>query len=100
VQEFDELLVEATDTALTSTVGEPIAKAIKFYVDLSLVSKDIDKFRWQLNKFVAGSKMLENQIIRNLAESLDADRALVVSPEKAGDLKTFVENCRAEYSPK
>lgn len=97
--EFDEILLEATDSALTTTVGEPVARAIKFYVDLSLISKDIDKFRWQLGKFVGGSKLpLEGRIIRNLAESLDAERALLVSPEKVIDLKTFVENCRAEYS--
>jgi hypothetical protein len=93
---FDELLVEATDTALTTTVGESVAKAIKFYMDLSLVSKDIDRFRRQLNKFVPGSKLLENQIKRNLAESLDADRTLVISTD--ADLKDFVESCRAEYS--
>ncbi len=98
--EFDEILVRATDDALNTTVGGPVAKAIKFYMDLSLVSKDIDKFRWQLNKFVAGSKLVEDKIIRNLAESLEVDRALAISSEKTPDLKAFVENCRAEYSLK
>jgi hypothetical protein len=79
-------------------VGGPVATAIKFYMDVSLVSKDIDKFRVQLNRFVAGSKLVEDKIIRNLAESLEAERALTLSPESVGDLKTFVENCRAEFS--
>lgn len=96
--EFDEILVQATDSALNSTVGTPVARAIKFYMDLSLISKDIDKFRLQLNRFVSGSKLVEDNIVRNLAESLDADRALAISTEKIPDLKTFVENCRAEFS--
>ena len=79
-------------------MGGPVATAIKFYMDVSLVSKDIDKFRVQLNKFIVGSKLVEDKIIRNLAESLEADRALTLSPETANDLKTFIENCRAEYS--
>lgn len=98
--EFDEILVQATDDALSSTVGVPIARAIKFYVDLSLISKDIDKFRLQLNKFVGGSKVVEDRIIRNLAESLDSERSLILEPEKVVDLKEFVENCRAEFSLK
>lgn len=98
--DFDKILVEATDNALTDAVGKPVATAIKFYMDVSLVSKDIDKFRWQLNKFVTGSKLVEDKIVRNLAESLEADRALALSPEKIPDLKAFIENCRAEYSLK
>jgi len=69
-------------------------------MDVSLVSKDIDKFRRQLNKFVTGSKVVEDKIVRNLAESLEADRALALSSEKVPDLKIFIENCRAEYSLK
>jgi len=97
---FEEILVEATDNALVTVVGVPVARAIKFYMDVSLISKDIDKFRWQLNQFVSGSKLVEDRIIRNLAESLEADRALALSPESVGDLKRFVENCRAEFSMK
>jgi hypothetical protein len=100
MSEFEEILVEATDNALVTVVGVPVARAIKFYMDLSLISKDIDKFRWQLNHFVSGSRLVEDRIIRNLAESLEADRALALSPESVGDLKTFVENCRAEFSMK
>ncbi|HYB03397.1 MAG TPA: hypothetical protein VED17_02970 [Nitrososphaerales archaeon] len=100
MSEFDKILVEATDNALVTIVGVPVATAIKFYMDVSLISKDIDKFRWQLNKYVSGSKLVEDKIIRNLAESLESDRALVVSPENAGDLKLFVQNCRAEFSMK
>ncbi len=92
--------MQATDSALATTVGVPVAGAIKFYIDLSLISKDIDRFRLQLNKFVPELKLVEDKIIRNLAESVGADRALVVSPEKGFDLKTFVENCRAEYKMK
>jgi hypothetical protein len=98
LSEFEDILVVATNNALNSTVGVSVASAIKFYVDLSLISKDIDKFRVQLNKFVPGSKLVEDRIIRNLAESLDVDRALIVSPEKAVDLKSFVENCREEFT--
>jgi hypothetical protein len=97
LSEFDSILVEAADNALITVVGIPAARAIKFYVDVSLVSRDIDKFRWQLNQFVSGSKLVEDRIIRNLAQSLEADRALAIAPENVGDLKTFVENLRAEF---
>ena len=97
---FDEILVEATDNALASTVGVPIAQAIKFYMDVSLVSKDIDKFRSQLNKFVSSSKLVESKIISNLATSLDSNRATSLSTEDTSDLKRFVENCRSEYFTK
>jgi hypothetical protein len=100
LSEFDQLLVRATNEALATTVGGPVATAIKFYIDVSLVSKDIDRFRSQLNRFVPGSNLVEEKIMRNLAESLDAGMALVVSPERASDLKSFVESCRAEYAPK
>ncbi len=100
LSEFDEILVSATDNALVTVVGVPVATAIKFYMDVSLISKDIDKFRWQLNRYVSGSKLVEDRIIRNLAESLESDRALAVSPESAGDLKAFVQTCRAEFSLK
>ena len=100
LSEFDEILMHATDSALTTTVGSPVASAIKFYMDLSLISKDIDRFRLQLNKFVPGSKVVEDKIIRNLAESVGADRALALSPGTTPDLKIFVENCRAEYTMK
>jgi hypothetical protein len=98
MSEFDKILVEATDNALVTVVGGPVAIAVKFYMDVTLISKDIDKFRRQLNRYVSGSRLVEDKIIRNLAQSLESDRALAVSPENVGDLKAFVENCRAEFS--
>ena len=98
--DFDGLLIKATDRALVSTMGEPVARAIKYYLDVGMISKDIDSFRRQLNKFfagsAAGSKLVEDKIMRNLADLMGASSALIPA-ESMADLKSFVENCRAEY---
>jgi hypothetical protein len=100
LSDFNGLLIEAADDALVTTMGEPIARAMKFYLDVDMISKDIDSFRRQLNKFFAGSaggsKLVEDKIMRNLAELMGARSALIPT-ENMTDLKSFVENCRAEY---
>jgi len=100
IPDFDGLLIKATDRALVSTMGEPVARAIKFYLDVGMISKDIDSFRRQLNRFfagsAAGSKLVEDKIMRNLAELMGARSALIPA-ESMADLKSFIENCRAEY---
>jgi len=98
--DFDVLLIKATDGALLTTMGAPVAQAMKFYLDVGLVSKDIDRFRLQLNKFFAGShtgtKLVEDKIMRNLADLMGA-RSALIPKESMADLKSFVENCRSEY---
>jgi hypothetical protein len=100
LSEFERLLLEATDGALVTTMGEPVARAMKFYLDVGMISKDIDSFRRQLKKFfagsAAGSKLVEDKIMRNLADLMGASSALIPA-ESMADLKSFVENCRAEY---
>ena len=94
--DFDSLLVKATDGALISTMGVPVAQAMKFYLDVRLISKDIDSFRRQLGRFFAGSqtgsKLVEDKIMRNLAELMGAQSALIPK-ESLTDLKSFVDNC-------
>lgn len=69
---FNEIVYRAVDSALNEMIGESGAKALKFYVDTSLIVKDPDYYSLQLRKIFNGSEsgaqMLERRIAANLSK--------------------------------
>jgi hypothetical protein len=64
--EFNSLLLQAVDSALVDSLGDYTTKAVKLRVEVSVLTKDPDQFRAQLEKLFAGSelgtKFLEGKI--------------------------------------
>jgi hypothetical protein len=70
---FNSLLLKAVDSALADTMGESAAKAVKLYVEISVITKDPDQFKAGLEKLFSssevGSKLLEDKIMQTFATS-------------------------------
>ncbi|MDA4131044.1 MAG: hypothetical protein OK457_09760 [Thaumarchaeota archaeon] len=100
---FNSLLLSAVDSALISTMGESAAAAIKFYLQVQMITKDPDAFRRQLEKFFsgseAGSRLIESKIKRNLATLMMQTHSVSVSTDKLDDrdLKQFIDSCKSEF---
>jgi len=100
---FNSLLLRAVDTGLVGTLGESAAKAVKFYIDVSAITKEPDDFKAQLDNLFsgsgAGSKLIEGRIRKALAEEMSEVRSISVSQQSAESqsLSQFIENCKRQY---
>ena len=100
---FNTVLLRAVDTALVQTVGESAAKAVKFYVEVSVITKDPESFEAQLKKLFsgsdAGSKLIEERIVKALVVQLQQAHSVSISMDKwrDEDLKQFIDYCKVRY---
>src|ERR1700730_14620773 len=100
---FNSLLLWAVDSALVSTMGESAAVAMKFYLQVPLITKDPEAFSKQLERFFrgseAGSKLIETKIKKNLATLMMQTHSVSVSTDKLEqrDLGQFIESCKSEF---
>jgi hypothetical protein len=100
---FNSILLRAVDNALVDTIGESAAKAVKFYVEVSVITKDPESFKAQLEKLFsgsdAGSKLIEEKIMETLASLLKQSHSLTVSVDKwkDADLRQFIEECKRQF---
>jgi hypothetical protein len=100
---FNSLLLRAVDSALVSTIGESAATAMKFYLQIPIITKDPEAFSRQLGKFFsgseAGSRLIESKIKRNLATLMMQTHSVSVSTDKLDqrELGQFIENCKSEF---
>jgi hypothetical protein len=101
-QEFNSLLVRAVDTALVECIGDSATKAVKVCIEVSVITKDPDQFKAQLEKLFSGSetgsKLLEDKIMRTLAGLLNQSHAVSLSVDdlKEDDLRQFIEDCKTQ----
>jgi hypothetical protein len=100
---FNSLLLMAVDSALISTMGESATAAMKFYLQISIITKDPEAFTRQLEKFFsgsqAGSKLIETKIKKNLAILMMQTHSVSVSTDKLEqrDLGQFIDGCKSEF---
>ena len=100
---FNSLLLQAVDAALISTLGESAAMAMKFYLEVSMITKDPDGFVRQLEKFFsgseAGSRLIEGKIKRNLATLIMQAHSVSISEKELDneDLRQAIDSCRSEF---
>ena len=97
------MLLRAVDSALVSTMGESAAIAMKFYLQIPIITKDPEAFSRQLEKFFsgseAGSRLIETKIKKNLATLMMQTHSVSVSTDKLEqrDLGQFIESCKSEF---
>src|ERR1700730_950281 len=100
---FNSLLLRAVDSALVSTIGESAAIAMKFYLQIPIITKDPEAFSRQLEKFFsgseAGSRLIESKIKRNLATLMMQTHSVSVSTDRLDqrELGQFIESCKSEF---
>jgi hypothetical protein len=100
---FNSLLLRAVDSALVGAIGESAATAMKFYLQISVITKDPEAFSRQLEKFFsgseAGSRLIESRIKKNLATLMMQNRSVSVSTDKLEQraLGQFIESCKSEF---
>ena len=101
---FNSILLRAVDSALVGAIGDSAAKAIKFYVEVSVITQDPDTFKAQLENVFSGSeagpKLIEDKIVQTLIALLNQTHAVSVSIEKwqnAKDLRDFINDCRKQF---
>ncbi len=100
---FNSLLLTAVDSALVSTIGDSAATAIKFYLQVSMITKDPDGFSRQLEKFFkgseAGSKLIESKIKKNLATLMMQTHSVSVPTSNLDEraLSQFIDSCKSQF---
>jgi hypothetical protein len=100
---FNSILLRAVDSALISTMGESAAIALKFYLQIPIITKDPEAFSRQLEKFFkgseAGSRLIETKIKKNLATLMMQTHSVSVSTDKLEqrDLGQFIDSCKSEF---
>ena len=101
---FDEILLRALDSALINALGESAAKAVKFYVDTSVIIKDPQVFEELLMKLFsgsnAGSRIIEENIRDSLLRLLEERFSikLLVGKDKDKGFRQFILDCRAKMN--
>ena len=108
-QGFNEILFKAVDAALNETVGQSGAKALKFYLDSSLIVKNPDYYSQQLRKIFtgseAGAQIVEKRITRNLSRLIAEKREPAKSASQPNyqpvsesmSFRDSIEACRSSY---
>ncbi|MFI5421516.1 MAG: hypothetical protein ACHQ1H_11165 [Nitrososphaerales archaeon] len=100
---FNSLLMTAVDSALVSTMGESAAAAMKFYLQVSMITKDPDGFSRQLERFFkgseAGSRLIESKIKKNLATLMMQTHSVSVSTNNLDEraLAQFIDSCKGQF---
>jgi len=100
---FNSMLMKSVDIALTAALGDSAAKAVKFYVDVSTITKEPDTFKKQLDKLFsasgAGSQLIEVKIMESMALLLKQSRSISVPTGnlETQDLKRFIEKCKRQF---
>ena len=93
----------AVDSALVSTIGDSAATAIKFYLQISMITKDPEGFSRQLEKFFkgseAGSRLIESKIKKNLATLMMQTLSVSVPTNNLDEraLARFIDSCRTQF---
>ncbi len=101
---FDAILLRAIDQALVNALGDSAAKAVKFYVDTSVILKDPRAFEELMEKLFsgsnAGSRLIEENIRKSLTESLNENFSIKIPTEelKGKEFKQFVQHCRKKLN--
>jgi len=101
--EFNTLLLTATDRALAESMGESVSGAIKACLPIATITTDPNGFASKLEKMTGGAKVVERKIMRNLEIMISKRTAKPFDSlgiEKQSDLRGFIESCRGQFSLK
>ena len=91
---FNTILKLSLQEGITSVVGRETAKAVEFYLDPSIATKDISMYTVALEKmFSVGAKLIEERCAKALFDNL----RLVFQPNAMFKLSDYVMEARKRW---
>jgi hypothetical protein len=92
---FEEFLLRAVDEALEHAFDASTAKAVRFYIDTNILSKNPDAYADSVRRMfgMAGGEVVLNSIIKNLCQKAKVP----LDPAKFSSLRECVEAVAKQY---
>jgi hypothetical protein len=102
---FNGILLKAVDIALTETMGDSGGRALRFYLDPSVLLKDPELYSLQLRKIFSGSEagaqMIEKRISTILTklvlQRIGSGKIQETADKETQDFRTSIEECKKEF---
>jgi hypothetical protein len=102
-KDFNGILLKAVDGALAESIGESASRVVKLSVEVSVITRNPDDFKAQLERLFSGSdegpKIIEEKIMIALTSLLKQSSSVIVSIDKwkDTDLRQFVQDCKDQF---